>query len=102
VPDDVSEHLLGAMCEAVSNAARHSGASKVDVIVGAGAELSLTVRDNGSGIKDAGRGSGLSNLEQRATKLGGSMRIEAAAGGGTELDWRVPLAIPGTSGKPGR
>jgi signal transduction histidine kinase len=93
VPHDVSEHLLSALREALSNAARHSGASRVDVRVSASAELSLTVRDNGSGIKDTGRRSGLSNLEQRATKLGGSFRIESAAAGGTVLDWRVPLAL---------
>jgi signal transduction histidine kinase len=92
VPDDVSEHLLSALREALSNAARHSGASKVEVTVRANAELSLTVRDNGSGIKQVDRRSGLSNLEQRAIKLGGTLRIEPAAGGGTELDWRVPLA----------
>ena len=59
----------------------------------AAAELSLTVRDNGSGIKDTGRRSGLGNLEQRAGKLGGSLRIEPALDGGTELDWRVPLEV---------
>jgi len=91
VPDDVSEHMLGALREALSNAARHSGASRVDVQVRAAAELSLVVRDNGSGIKDVGRRSGLSNLEQRAAKLGGSFRIDNAPGGGTEVDWRVPL-----------
>jgi signal transduction histidine kinase len=93
VPDDAGEHLLSALREALSNAARHSYASNVDVTVRAGAELSLTVRDNGSGIKDGTRRSGLSNLEQRAAKLGGYMRIEPATGGGTELDWRVPLAL---------
>jgi signal transduction histidine kinase len=92
VPDDVSEHLLSALREALSNAARHSGASKVEVTVRANAELSLRVRDNGSGIKQLDRRSGLSNLEQRAMKLGGTLRIEPAAGGGTVLDWRVPLA----------
>ncbi|HTZ91012.1 MAG TPA: GAF domain-containing protein [Streptosporangiaceae bacterium] len=91
VPQDVGEHLLRAMREALSNAARHAGASKVEVEVRSHGDLSLTVRDNGSGIKDAGRRSGLSNLEQRAIKLGGSFRIIPAAGGGTELDWRVPL-----------
>jgi signal transduction histidine kinase len=92
VPDDVGDHLLSALREALSNAARHSGASKVDVHVRANAELSLTVRDNGSGIKDSGRRSGLSNLEQRATKMGGSFRVESAPASGTEVDWRVPLA----------
>jgi signal transduction histidine kinase len=91
VPEDVSEHMLGALREALSNAARHARASKVDVTVRAGGELSLTVRDNGAGIQDVTRSSGLSNLEQRAAKLGGALRIEPASGGGTELDWRVPL-----------
>jgi signal transduction histidine kinase len=92
VPSDVSDHLLGALREALSNAARHSGASKVEVQVRAQGELSLTVRDNGSGIKPGGRRSGLTNLDQRAVELGGSFRVEPATGGGTELDWRVPLS----------
>jgi signal transduction histidine kinase len=93
VPGDVSDHLLSALREALSNAARHSGASKVDVTVRANAELALIVRDNGSGFSDGGRRSGLSNLEERARKLGGSLRVERAPGGGTELEWRVPLAV---------
>jgi signal transduction histidine kinase len=92
VPEDVGEHLLSVLREALANAARHSGASKVNVRVRAAADLSLTVRDNGSGIKDTGRRSGLSNLDQRALSLGGSFRVAPAAGGGTELDWQVPLA----------
>ncbi len=94
VPEDVGEHLLSVLREALANAARHAGASKVDVRVRAAADLSLTVRDNGSGIKDTGRRSGLSNLDQRALSLGGSFRVAPAAGGGTELDWQVPLAGP--------
>jgi signal transduction histidine kinase len=94
VPGAVGEHLLSVLREALSNAARHSGASKVDVRVRAAGDLSLTVRDNGSGIKDTGRRSGLSNLDQRALSLGGSFRVAPAAGGGTELDWRVPLDGP--------
>ena len=94
VPEEVGEHLLSVLREALSNAARHSGASRVDVRVRAAADLSLTVRDNGSGIKDTGRRSGLANLDQRALNLGGTFRITPAAGGGTELDWRVPLAGP--------
>jgi len=92
VPEDVGEHLLRALREALSNAARHSGASKVEVRVRARGELSLTVCDNGSGIKPGGRRSGLGNLEQRAVELGGTFRVAPAPGGGTELDWRVPLA----------
>jgi signal transduction histidine kinase len=94
VPADIADQLLGALREALSNAARHAGASRVDVQVRAGSDLLLTVTDDGSGIKDTGRRSGLSNLEQRARKLGGSSQAEPAAGGGTELRWRVPLDAP--------
>jgi two-component system, NarL family, sensor histidine kinase DevS len=92
VRDDLGGQLLGALRETLSNAARHSGASSVAVTVAAGTELSLTVRDNGSGMTDQARRSGLANLEQRAARLGGTFRIEPAQGGGTEVDWRVPLA----------
>jgi signal transduction histidine kinase len=93
VPDHVGEQMLVALREALSNAARHAGASKVEVQVRAAAELCLAVRDNGSGIKETGRRSGLMNLEERATRLGGSLRVGPATGGGTELDWRVPLEV---------
>ncbi len=91
VPDDVAGHLLGALREALSNVARHAGASKVDVSLRAGDDVSLTVADNGSGLKDVSRRSGLANLEDRAIQLGGSMRVESAPGAGTSLSWRVPL-----------
>jgi signal transduction histidine kinase len=91
VPDEVSEHLLSALREALSNVARHANASKVDVSLRAGDDLSLVVADDGSGLKDVSRHSGLGNLEERAAQLGGSMEIESAPAGGTTLSWRVPL-----------
>jgi signal transduction histidine kinase len=95
VPADVGEHLLGALRETLSNVARHSGASRVDVQVRAAEDLTLIVRDNGSGIKDTGRRSGLRNLEERAEKFGGTLTLSPADGGGTEVEWRVPLPVPG-------
>jgi signal transduction histidine kinase len=91
VPADAGEHLLGALREALSNAARHAKASKVEVTIEAGPELVLLVRDNGIGIKETGRRSGLANMADRATLLGGTVRAGPAEGGGTELEWRVPL-----------
>jgi signal transduction histidine kinase len=83
--------MLGALREALSNAARHAEASRVEVTVEAGSELILVVRDNGTGLKESGRRSGLANLTERAELLGGTMRARTADGGGTELEWRVPL-----------
>jgi signal transduction histidine kinase len=91
VPADVAEQMLSALREALSNTARHAGASRVDVTVRAADDLVLTVSDDGSGIKNTSRRSGLSNLEERAAKLGGSLSVRPAAAGGTELSWRVPL-----------
>jgi signal transduction histidine kinase len=91
VPANAAEHLLGALREALSNAARHAKASKVEVTVEANSELNLLVRDNGVGLKGTARRSGLANLAERAALLGGTMRAGPAKGGGTELEWRVPL-----------
>jgi signal transduction histidine kinase len=93
VPDEVADHLLSALREALSNVARHASAGHADVRVQAADELSLTVRDDGVGITDTGRRSGLGNLEQRATKLGGSLQVRKPDGGGTELVWTVPLVL---------
>jgi signal transduction histidine kinase len=92
VPADTGQHLLGALREALSNAARHANASKVEVTVEAGPELLLVVRDNGAGMQPTGRRSGLTNLAERAGLLDGTMHAGPAEGGGTELEWRVPLS----------
>jgi signal transduction histidine kinase len=95
VPADVGEHLLSVLREALSNAARHARADKVDVTVDAGQDLVLQVRDNGVGMKATHRRSGLANLAERAGLLGGTLRTGGADGGGAELEWRVPLQRPG-------
>jgi signal transduction histidine kinase len=91
VPAPIAEQLLAALREALANAAKHARASRVDITVEAGADLVVTVRDNGVGLGEPTRRSGLANLADRAAELGGTMHATAAEGGGTELEWRVPL-----------
>jgi signal transduction histidine kinase len=91
VPDDIGEDMLLALREALANAARHGKASDVEVSIGLGSELSLLVRDNGTGITDTSRRSGLANLARRAEQYGGTLTVAPAGNGGTELQWRVPL-----------
>ena len=91
VPTGMAEHLLGALREALSNAARHAAATSVEVRVQAQGNLSLTVTDNGVGFSPGERRSGLANLAQRAGEFGGSMNVEPVPGGGTQLRWQVPL-----------
>ena len=92
LPGDVAENLMHALREALSNAARHASATSVNVSVEVRQEAAvLTVRDNGTGIKPSARRSGLANLAERAAVLGGRMQTRDAPGGGTELEWHVPL-----------
>jgi len=91
VPGEIGEHLLHALREALSNAARHGRASHVDVTVLVDGKLSLRVLDNGTGIKDTTRRSGLANLARRAEPYGGTLTVGGGSAGGTELRWEVPL-----------
>ena len=91
IPADVGEDMLHALREALSNAARHGKATSVEVNIGADREFCLLVRDNGTGITDTSRRSGLANLAQRAQQHGGTLAVRPASNGGTELQWRVPL-----------
>ncbi|MFE2427645.1 GAF domain-containing protein [Streptomyces sp. NPDC059373] len=92
VPGSVREHVVAVLGEALANVARHAQAAAADVslVVGSG-ELTLTVADNGVGIRDGGVRSGLRNLAERAEQLGGELTLDAPSGGGTRLVWRVPL-----------
>jgi len=99
VPARVGQQVLTALREALSNAARHSGASKVEVTVEAGDDLLLRVRDNGKGMGETTRRSGLANLAQRASELGGRLRIGPGPDGGTSLEWQVPLTPQGAASR---
>jgi len=96
VPEAVRPHLVAVLIETLSNAARHAHARRVDVEVavegsGAGASVVATVRDDGSGFSGPRRESGLRNLRDRASSVGGSCAIESDLGAGTVVRWRAPL-----------
>ena len=92
VPPAVAEHLLAVLREALSNAARHAAASRVEVVLEVGDEVRLTVRDDGRGLPaEPPRRSGLAHLLARATELGGTFTAGPGPDGGTELTWTVPL-----------
>lgn len=88
--------------EAISNALKHSGCSRIDLRLGCdGAHfITLTVADNGRGIADfpvikaAGRGVGMSAMRERMALIGGSISIGSGygAGTGTVIVARAPVA----------
>ncbi|GAA3235761.1 sensor histidine kinase [Nonomuraea helvata] len=94
VPEPVAEHLLAVLREALSNVVRHSHATRAAVSVEVASDgLTLTVSDNGVGLKQSGRRSGVRNIEERAGRLGGTAELESPGpeGKGTRLRWHVPL-----------
>ncbi len=91
VPDHLAAELLAVVREAVSNVARHARASRVEITVSATDQLTLIVQDNGRGLGDTTRNSGLGNMRQRAEHHGGTFRIASAPDTGTRLEWQVPL-----------
>ncbi len=90
ISDEVKTELLAVVREALSNVARHAHASHAHVDLRVGDEIVLVVSDDGVGLKESGRRSGLANVQARAEKLRGSLRITSPPGGGTRLEWRVP------------
>jgi signal transduction histidine kinase len=92
VPADVRSQLLAVIREALSNAARHARASEVRVGVSiASGEVKVVVADDGVGTGEAGRESGLRNIRDRASDLGGTLTIRSGEASGTELEWAVPI-----------
>jgi signal transduction histidine kinase len=88
VPD-----VLAVLAEALSNTTRHAGASRVSVLVRVdAAAVTLRVADDGRGIPADAAESGLANLRERAAKHGGACEIGAGDGGGTVVEWTVPLS----------
>lgn len=92
VPDRTSDYLLATLREALSNVVRHAAATGVEVALAVGADgVVLRVSDDGRGCADHGVESGLVNVRRRARDLGGDVRISSTPGGGTTLEWAVPL-----------
>ena len=92
VPTRIGAHAEAVVREAVSNAVRHADASELAVMIEVkGDELRIDVEDDGNGIPDGARRSGLLNLDKRARECSGSCELLVPAGGGTHLRWTVPL-----------
>ena len=93
VPQQVADHLLAVLREALTNTGKHAQATHIDVTLAVTDDVSLEVADDGTGLElplPAGEGMGLVNLRSRAEKLGGTFEVEASETGGTRVLWRVP------------
>jgi signal transduction histidine kinase len=90
VTGDLAPEVLAVLTEALSNASRHAEAAAVDVLLSAGDEVVLRVEDDGVGMDEGVRESGLRNMRRRAERLGGTLAVDTQRGSGTTLTWSVP------------
>lgn len=95
---DASEehHLLRIGLEALTNALKHSGAARIEIVLRfQPAGTMLVVTDNGCGIGGTAQDPasphfGLQGMRERVDKLGGILSIQTPPGGGTQLSVMVP------------
>ena len=88
----LADHAEAVVREAVSNAVQHARATAVQVTVTVEDELVIEVKDDGRGISDRTKRSGLMNMRYRARKANGSFSVETPQTGGTVLRWTAPLS----------
>ncbi|MFH7600240.1 sensor domain-containing protein [Streptomyces racemochromogenes] len=93
LPGPVEVTAYFTVTEALANAAKHSGASRVGVAGRVeGGRLTLTITDDGRGGADPGAGAGLAGLADRVAMLRGRLTVSSPVGGPTELRVEVPCS----------
>jgi len=98
LPARVKEQCFLAVREALSNAIRHGGATRVEIgfRVRGGYSLTITIVDDGVGFDPrqillCSEGHGLAMIDERIQGVGGDTEILSAPGEGATVNLRVPL-----------
>ena len=93
LPHAVERAAYYAVAEALTNVAKHSGATRCSVFVrGESAWLFVEVRDDGAGGAVVTPGGGLAGLRDRIQALDGTLEVVSPAGGPTSLRIAIPVA----------
>jgi signal transduction histidine kinase len=92
LPEPVEVAAYYAASEALTNAAKHARATRVDVSLRwRDDDVLLSISDDGIGGADPACGSGLVGLIDRVTALGGAFDIQSVPGAGTRITAEFPL-----------
>ena len=92
LPAAVEVAAFRIAAEAMTNVARHAGATRCRVAIGVNGTFELTVADNGRGTdRTTTRGVGWTTMRERAAELGGSCTISRRPEGGLVVLARLPL-----------
>ncbi|MEV8315185.1 histidine kinase [Streptomyces sp. NPDC059900] len=90
-PAAVEAAAYFVIAEALTNAAKHSGAEKASVELSrGGAVLRISVRDEGRGGADDAGGSGLLGMRRRVAALDGTVEVVSPVGGPTVIEVELP------------
>jgi signal transduction histidine kinase len=94
VDGQLAGDVVATLREALSNVARHARAHKAEVRLVVDQGLLLHVHDDGQGLPPGGTGGGLGmrNMAARAERRGGHFSARSLPGGGTLVEWAVPLS----------
>ena len=98
--DETETHLFRIVQEALTNVARHSGATRVHIHLRPDRDrIRLTIGDNGAGLKSGGarvqrHGMGLSGMRARARSAGGELILTSQPGAGVTIKVWVPMSKP--------
>jgi len=91
VTGDIADDVIACVREAVTNIAKHAHATSAEIdIAVTPTEVIVTVLDDGIGIGEPERTSGLANLAARAQARHGQCAITTRPSGGSELNWKAP------------
>jgi NarL family two-component system sensor histidine kinase LiaS len=95
LPLEKEQTLFRLVQEALSNVARHSHATRVDLNLDYNSsQVSLQIKDNGQGFDPEAQqrtGYGLQSMEQRARSVGGELTVQSSPGLGTRVQANIPL-----------
>jgi len=102
LPDAHRTCVYRVVQEALTNAARHSGARNIEVTLkSAGGWVIGSVTDDGQGFDKTGnkvKGLGLLGMEERVKEIGGAVRIDSSPQKGTRVEFRLPYPKPTEDG----
>jgi len=91
LPSDVEAAAYFVAAEALTNVVKYAHASEAAVEIALNGEsVSVSVRDDGIGGADPGKGSGLRGLSDRLSSLDGRLAVQSAPGGGTCVRAEIP------------
>lgn len=93
LPQETERNAYFIASEALANAAKHSGATDVEVRVSlTEGWLVIVVTDDGRGGAASVEGHGIAGLEERLRGLGGTLVVQSPAGGPTIVTANLPVA----------